>query len=935
MRKYVFITILAAVLLCSCGGGGNWSGKMKTGDIHRVCDAVASWQMENFDRQPNGSDCFIADNQVHWSSAVLYSGMYRWAEYSGDERIFDFLRGIGDTNGWGLYSQRTPYHADDICVGQMYLDMYERYGEPEMMAATLERASFIAEHPSPSPLSKRDSIGRYDRWAWCDALFMAPPVYASLLRITRNNVFGDYMEREFRECTDSLFDGEAGLYYRDCIRREIREPNGEGEFWARGNAWVIAGIALTLDNLPETFDGRSYYEDIFRTMAASVVKCQCSDGSWHPSMKAPEHFPMPETSSSALFCFALAWGMNNGLLPESEYLPALKKGWNSLCSHVHPDGKIGFVQPIGAFPQNGITADDTQVYAVGGFLMVGAEISRMLDRPFLGQIVNKTLSQTSNDLTVGCETLDRDYADYHKYKEYLEPLGIRKIRLQAGWAKTERVKGVYDFAWLDSIIDDAVSRGLEPWLETSYGNPIYEGGGTPYLAGGWPVSDEAKAAWDNWVRAMAERYRGKVHEWEIWNEPDINKSQFEDWRSFVELTERTAGIIRSVDPEAKIAAFAWAYADPEMFDKCLETLAADGALDLIDWVTYHFYRYRPEDMYPEVERLQAVLSKYSDQIVMRQGETGAPSVGGLGGALEAYPWTEVSQAKWDLRRMLSDKGRGIPTTVFSISDFHYSTFDSIKLPNRKGLLETDGDNNVIRPKQAYFAVRNLATLWDEADVPDFSFTAVPDSPRNHSIYCFRDSETSLPSFALWHDSEIPGNSGHFVYESVTLEGATMSEPVAVDVRTGKVYRLVAVFSPDGKQILRRVPVYDSPVLIIEKKLISTVKKEYRIMSERKRLAFKMRLKPGFKEEYRKRHAALWPEMKALLKEGGISNYSIFFDEQSNTLFAYQEVEGEGSSQDMGALPIVQKWWDYMSDIMEVNPDKSPVSIPLEQVFYLE
>lgn len=128
MRKYVFITILAAVLLCSCGGGGNWSGKMKTGDIHRVCDAVASWQMENFDRQPNGSDCFIADNQVHWSSAVLYSGMYRWAEYSGDERVFDFLRGIGDTNGWGLYSQRTPYHADDICVGQMYLDMYERYG---------------------------------------------------------------------------------------------------------------------------------------------------------------------------------------------------------------------------------------------------------------------------------------------------------------------------------------------------------------------------------------------------------------------------------------------------------------------------------------------------------------------------------------------------------------------------------------------------------------------------------------------------------------------------------------------------------------------------------------------------------------------------------------------------------------------------------------
>ncbi len=103
----------------------------------------------------------------------------------------------------------------------------------------------------------------------------------------------------------------------------------------------------------------------------------------------------------------------------------------------------------------------------------------------------------------------------------------------------------------------------------------------------------------------------------------------------------------------------------------------------------------------------------------------------------------------------------------------------------------------------------------------------------------------------------------------------------------------------------------------------------------KRFAFKMKLYPGFKEEYRKRHDKLWPELEELLKKEGICNYSIFLDEETNTLFAYQEQTGESSSQDLGQTEIVKKWWKYMADIMETNPDNSPVTVPLEQVFYLE
>jgi len=103
----------------------------------------------------------------------------------------------------------------------------------------------------------------------------------------------------------------------------------------------------------------------------------------------------------------------------------------------------------------------------------------------------------------------------------------------------------------------------------------------------------------------------------------------------------------------------------------------------------------------------------------------------------------------------------------------------------------------------------------------------------------------------------------------------------------------------------------------------------------KRFGFKMKLFPGFKEEYRKRHSEIWPELVTMLKNQGIGNYSIFFDEETNILFAYQEQTGESSSQDLGTEDIVKKWWKYMADIMETNPDNSPVTVPLEQVFLLE
>lgn len=102
-----------------------------------------------------------------------------------------------------------------------------------------------------------------------------------------------------------------------------------------------------------------------------------------------------------------------------------------------------------------------------------------------------------------------------------------------------------------------------------------------------------------------------------------------------------------------------------------------------------------------------------------------------------------------------------------------------------------------------------------------------------------------------------------------------------------------------------------------------------------RIAFKMFLKPGFEKEYKKRHSEIWPELKKLLSDTGVKDYSIFWDKETNILFAVQKIYGEQSSQEIGIEPIVQKWWDYMADIMEVNEDNSPISIPLIDFFYME
>jgi hypothetical protein len=451
---------------------------------------------------------------------------------------------------------------------------------------------------------------------------------------------------------------------------------------------------------------------------------------------------------------------------------------------------------------------------------------RGLDIPFpsIGKVQPRHARDiAASNWSIGGETLDRDYADYDAYKRYLGLLGAKQIRLQGGWAKTEKQRGVYDFAWLDRIIDDALSQGVEPWVQASYGNGIYPGGGQANLGGGAPTSEEALQAWDRWVRAMAERYRGRVKVWEVWNEPDIGRGV--PAPDYARLFIRTAEILRSVDPEATI--YALSIANPGKLDyigEVLDSLRARGKLHLVDEITFHGYRYNPDESYGTIARLRDLVASYSPRIRLRQGEQGAPSENQPILALRNYPWTETSQAKWALRRLLGDFGRDIPSLYFQISDMHYAAAPDAHAVghNTKGLLATDSTHRVVGIKAAYHAVQHLTSLFDHTleRIPNYPYaTSSRDTALN--VFGYRKAGSDQQVVTLWLGGATPGNTNQKTPVDFTFPAGKFDDPVYVDLRTGDVYDIPeASWSRTGTQhTFRGIPIYDSPVLIADRSVV--------------------------------------------------------------------------------------------------------------------
>lgn len=438
----------------------------------------------------------------------------------------------------------------------------------------------------------------------------------------------------------------------------------------------------------------------------------------------------------------------------------------------------------------------------------------------IGTLIPKRVAQLETSMwSLGCETLDRDLASWTAYRGYLVPLGIKRIRLQGGWNRTEKKKGEYDFQWLDRIVDDAIQLGLAVCLETSYNNRLYEPKAALGPGGLLPEGEETLAAWDRWVEAMVRHYAPKgVKEWMMYNEPNLRKEN--TLEKIVANNVRTAEIIKRVDPEARIGAFVLAGLQVEAIKSMLERIKSQGKLDLFHWAIYHGYSGNPDRLNPRMAEFSAMLAQVAPNIRAWQGEAGCASEE-VQYALSGIDWTEYSHAKWNARRMLCDVGHGIESSVFTISDVSYHK-DFI---SRYGLLKTNPDNSVIKVKTAYYAVQNVVTVFNDAleRVPDYSLT-VAGTEKQLTWFAFRDKKSGLDVVTLWDGAEIPSNASEIDTVQVTIKGGRFKEPVWVDLITGNVYaippELVAV---KGETIVfQDVPVYDAPAAITDRSLLDFV-----------------------------------------------------------------------------------------------------------------
>lgn len=344
----------------------------KIASVKDIMQKVVTWQMD-----PKNAGELTAD----WTYGALYIGVVEYAKSTNDTIAFNWLKKVGDKLRWAQHLQVNPfmrYHADDYAVGMMYAEMYRLFKDKNMYIPMENYCDFILMYPSTRNLKRNMDPHSlpFERWSWCDALFMAPPVWAKMANITGKKEYLEFMDKEYRYTYDHLYDKKEHLFYRDERFLTKKEANGQPIFWGRGNGWVLAGLPLIIDEFPADFKNKKFYEDLFVEMATRIAGLQGKDGYWHASLLDPDSYPNPETSCTGFYTYALAWGVNKGYLNKKKFLPVIKKGWEALTNAVNPDGKLCWVQPIGADPKK-VEREMTAVYGVGAFLMAGTEMEKL------------------------------------------------------------------------------------------------------------------------------------------------------------------------------------------------------------------------------------------------------------------------------------------------------------------------------------------------------------------------------------------------------------------------------------------------------------------------------------------------------------------------------------------------------------------------------
>ena len=257
-----------------------------------------------------------------------------------------------------------------ICF-QTYIDLYLLDRQEERIARAKEVMGYIADSQAN------------DYWWWADALYMVMPVMTKMYRLTGDEKYLDKLYENLLFTDSIMLDQETGLYFRDgkYVYPQHKSANGLKDFWARGDGWVLAGLAKVLQDMPTSYRHHDFFVKKYQRLAHAVALLQQKEGYWTRSMMDAQHAPGPETSGTAFFTYGILWGVNNGYLNRKDYAPVIRRAWSYLTTTaLQPNGCVGYVQPIGerAIPGQTVDANSQANFGVGAFLLAACEYVRYL-----------------------------------------------------------------------------------------------------------------------------------------------------------------------------------------------------------------------------------------------------------------------------------------------------------------------------------------------------------------------------------------------------------------------------------------------------------------------------------------------------------------------------------------------------------------------------
>lgn len=364
MRKLTFISLFLFVAMFLV------RGQSPKAEVFSIIERVNTfWQTNN----PNPGNAF-------WDNAAYHTGNMEAYFVTKNPQFLAYSMKWAEQNQWqgarGTDRSRWKYSYGEghdyvlfgdwqVCF-QTYIDLFKIAPDSKK----IKRAIEVMEYQMSTPQS--------DYWWWVDGLYMVMPVMTRLYHITGNKLYLDKLYEYYMYARSIMYDEETKLFFRDAkyVYPKHKTINGKKDFWSRGNGWLFAGLARTIPDLPFDWEHRGVFVRHFKDMAITLSALQQPGGYWTRSKLDPAHAPGYETSGTAFFTYGLFWGINNGYLRKTEFLPVAQKGWDYLTRvALQPNGSVGYVQPIGerAIPGQVVNAQSTSNFGVGAFLLAAAE----------------------------------------------------------------------------------------------------------------------------------------------------------------------------------------------------------------------------------------------------------------------------------------------------------------------------------------------------------------------------------------------------------------------------------------------------------------------------------------------------------------------------------------------------------------------------------